>query len=85
MAEIVCAASECEAGQMHLWPDVGWLEILSFEADEPVNPGDEGRFVCTSLLNADMPLIRYAVGDTGAVAPQGTKCPVVATCPYCNQ
>ncbi len=74
MAEIVCAASECEAGQMHLWPDVGWLEILSFEADEPVNPGDEGRFVCTSLLNADMPLIRYAVGDTGTVAPQGTKC-----------
>ena len=29
-----------------------------------------GRLICTGLLNADMPLIRYEVGDRGALAPQ---------------
>lgn len=74
MAEIVSAANECEAGNMHLWPDVGWLELLAVACDEPVVPGSEGRFVCTGLLNTEMPLIRYAVGDTGVMMSQGVQC-----------
>ncbi len=31
--------------------------------------------VCTGLLNADMPLIRYEVGDRGAIAPPDSICP----------
>ena len=60
MAEIVAAASECAEGRLHWWPDAGVVEVL----------GDDGRFgartgalVGTSLLNDDMPLIRYDVGD----------------------
>jgi phenylacetate-CoA ligase len=74
MAEIVLAASSCAAGSLHLWPEVGWPEVLSDTADTPVPPGTVGRLVGTSLLNADMPLIRYALGDRGGLAPAGTRC-----------
>jgi phenylacetate-CoA ligase len=75
MTEIAAAASECEEGSMHLWPDVGVLEVLRLDADRPVPPGEVGRLVCTGLVNEVMPLIRYEVGDLGAVAPAGEACP----------
>jgi phenylacetate-CoA ligase len=74
MSEKVCAASECEAGRMHLWPETGIHEVLHDEKDEPVLPGETGRLVCTGLLATDMPLIRYEVGDRVAIAPPGEKC-----------
>ena len=67
MSEIVAAASECEHGTMHLWPEAGILEVLDETDDTPSAAGKAGRFVCTGLLNAGMPLIRYEVGDHGAV------------------
>jgi phenylacetate-CoA ligase len=81
MSELVCAASECEAGRFHLWPEVGIYEVLRDDADEPVPPGEVGRLVCTGLLNADMPLIRYEVGDRVAIAPTGASCPCGRTLP----
>lgn len=74
MAEIVCAASECSAGNMHLWPEVGIVEILKDKYDEPKEQGQAGRIICTGLLNTDMPLIRYEVGDRGFLGQQNGKC-----------
>jgi phenylacetate-CoA ligase len=65
MAEIVAAASECAAGALHLWPEVGWIEQSVSSASD---------LVCTGLLNVDMPLVRYRVGDQGRVAPPGDSC-----------
>lgn len=62
MAEIVTAASECEAGSLHLWPEVGLLESHG------------GELVSTGLFNPDMPLVRYRVGDRGILAPTGMSC-----------
>ncbi len=62
-AEIVCGASECAEGAMHLWPEVGLTEWMRDDADEPVEPGRAGRMICTAFLNPTMPLIRYEVGD----------------------
>jgi len=73
MAEIVAAASECEAGNLHLWPEVGIVEVL--ENGQPVPPGEVGELVCTGLLNQDMPLIRYRTGDRGALEPEDKICP----------
>lgn len=81
MSEMVCGASECEAGTMHLWPDAGIYEVLRDEADEPAAPGEIGRLICTGLLNLDMPLIRYEVGDRVAIAPVGEQCPCGRTLP----
>lgn len=72
MAEVVAAAGECEHGRMHLWPEVGWLEVIN--SGSLVPGGGPGEFVCTGLLNADMPLIRYRVGDRGALSLSMGQC-----------
>lgn len=65
MAEIVAAGSECDSGTMHQWPEVGIIEQGVSGRDR-----DASEFVCTGLLNADMPLIRYKVGDCGGARTQ---------------
>jgi phenylacetate-CoA ligase len=57
MAEAVAAASECPSGALHLWPDAGVVEVLNRDGNGP------GELVATGLVNEDMPLIRYRVGD----------------------
>jgi len=79
MAEGVVAASECIQGRMHLWPEVGLVEVL--DDDHPVDKGITGDLVCTGLLNADMPLIRYSVGDRGALPAVETHCDCNRTLP----
>jgi len=79
MAEIAAAASECEAGQLHLWPEAGWIEVM--EDGRSVANGTSGDFICTGLLNTDMPLIRYRVGDRGSIAPADTSCACGRTLP----
>jgi len=62
-AEMVAGAAECEQGHLHYWPEAGILEVLA--GGMACGTGTAGRFVCTSLLNADMPLVRYEIGDCG--------------------
>jgi phenylacetate-coenzyme A ligase PaaK-like adenylate-forming protein len=81
MGEMVAAATECSAGTLHLWPEVGWLEVVDEIDDAPVSRDTSGRLVCTSLLNDDMPLVRYAVGDRGRVAKEDAGCPCGRTLP----
>ena len=80
MAEAVCGAGECESGYLHLWPEAGILEILG-EDGAPIAGGTPGEFVCTGLVNEDMPLIRYRVGDRGLAPIDGTKCSCGLTLP----
>ncbi|HXM37560.1 MAG TPA: hypothetical protein VN908_02750 [Gemmatimonadales bacterium] len=63
MTETVAAASECNAGRLHQWPEIGHIEVVP-----------DGELVCTGLLNPDMPLIRYRVGDRGHASPQAGPC-----------
>ncbi len=79
MAEIVAAASECPAGKLHLWPEAGWVE--SCESTQPLSSGAPGDLVCTGLLNADMPLIRYRVGDSGVLPVLNEACSCGRTLP----
>jgi phenylacetate-coenzyme A ligase PaaK-like adenylate-forming protein len=48
-----------------------WGNIVEILDDEglPVPPGEEGNIVVTSLTNYAMPLVRYWIGDRGALAP----------------
>jgi phenylacetate-CoA ligase len=64
MAEIVANASECHGGALHLWPEVGWIEVATPDA---VFRAGRGELVCTGLLNTDMPLVRYRTGDSASV------------------
>ena len=66
MAEIVAAASECAEGSLHQWPEVGIIEVAG--------SSPAGEFICTGLLNKDMPLIRYRVGDRGTLSDRKCAC-----------
>lgn len=74
MTEYVAEASECRTGNMHVWPEVGVIEVMNERYAEPVPDGDIGRLVCTGLLNINMPLIRYDVGDRGALEKPDVAC-----------
>lgn len=65
MAEIAAAASECEQGKLHLWPEAGIVEADGTESSD---------LICTGLINDDMPLIRYRVGDRGRLSHEECKC-----------
>lgn len=80
-AENVCAASECSTGRMHLWPEVGIAEILDLSLDQPARSGETGRLVCTGLMNAAMPLVRYEVGDCAHFPAAQTGCACGRTLP----
>jgi phenylacetate-CoA ligase len=74
MAEIVLGASECTSGSLHVWPEVGLAEVFEDESDNVVRAGEPGRLICTSLINADMPLVRYETGDRGAFPREERTC-----------
>lgn len=69
MGEFAAGGSEAKDGVFYLWPDVGLIETVGDESDEVLSEGEIGRFVVTGLLNQDMPLIRYEVGDRGVIGP----------------
>jgi phenylacetate-CoA ligase len=66
-------ATECEHGRLHVSPDFGLLEIVD-ELGHAAPPGVIGRVLCTSLLNAAQPLVRYALGDLAAWAAAPCPC-----------
>ena len=68
MSEKAAGASECDHGRLHLWPDAGVAEIES-----PDETG-AGELLVTGLLNRDMPLIRYRVGDRARLAQEMGVC-----------
>lgn len=68
MAEIVAAASDCEMGRLHQWSDVG---IIESNLSDKISAED---FICTGLINADMPLVRYRVGDCGSFSAEKCVC-----------
>ena len=56
-----------------------YVEILD-EKDRPVPLGKEGRIVITGLYNLAHPMIRYDIGDTGALDEKSTaKNPLLKT------
>lgn len=69
MAEIVAAASDCEHGRLHQWLDTG---IIETNLDGENSAAED--FICTGLINADMPLIRYRVGDCGTFSNEKCEC-----------
>lgn len=68
MAEIAAAGSECEKGSLHAWPDAGVIEA------EANAEGESADLICTGLINREMPLIRYRVGDRGRLSQNGCEC-----------
>jgi phenylacetate-CoA ligase len=63
-------AAECEIRQgMHINADLGILEVIDPDTGLRLAEGEEGELVVTLFQREAMPLIRYRVGDVGAILP----------------
>lgn len=67
-------AFECpEQNGMHVWEDAYLVEIVDPETLEPLEEGQVGELVMTTLRREAMPLIRYRTRDLTCIIPG--KCP----------
>jgi phenylacetate-CoA ligase len=67
-------AMECpEARGLHLSAFTHFFEVLD-DNNTPCPLGVEGAFIITSLTNYAMPLIRYRIGDRGALSEDVCDC-----------
>jgi phenylacetate-coenzyme A ligase PaaK-like adenylate-forming protein len=72
--EIGLIAHPCrEQGLQHVAAEVVLVEIVR-EDGAPAEPGEFGEVLVTCLRNRTMPLIRYRVGDLGALADDSCPC-----------
>lgn len=71
--ENVLFAGECEAGKLHVSPDIGAVEILRPDGT-PCEPGEVGEVVTTSLMHYSQPFIRYRLGDLAAWDGEPCRC-----------
>ncbi|SDD57465.1 phenylacetate--CoA ligase family protein [Auraticoccus monumenti] len=81
-SELGWMAGECSQQQgLHVFSDMRRIEVLDAD-DQPVPPGVVGDIVVTDLTNRVQPLIRYRLGDRGALTadlcPCGVTLPVMA-------
>ncbi len=75
MAELTSAGSECLDGTLHFWPEVGFIEIYDKDGNVFTRNGDgSGEYAMTSIINKDMPLIRYLNGDSGTLPRWDFEC-----------
>ena len=66
-------ACECAAGGFHIYATGIHLEIVD-DAGQPVPAGTTGRILVTLLQNRRFPIIRYEIGDIGALSSAECQC-----------
>ena len=59
---------------IHYWADYYILEIIDPETLEPVEPGESGEMVVTTLCKEGAPLIRYRTRDLTRLIPKPCSC-----------
>lgn len=64
---------ECPQGGMHIMADTTIVEILDSRG-LPVPEGAVGEIVVTDLYSREVPFIRYATGDLGALSSRKCLC-----------
>lgn len=66
---------ECTAHEgLHYWADLFIVEILDPVTLKPVEPGEIGEMVVTSLCKEAVPLIRYRTHDLTRLLPEPCSC-----------
>ena len=68
-------AFECEQKHgMHLWEGHFLIEIINPATGEPVNNGEPGELVMTTLTREAMPLLRYRTRDITSIITKPCPC-----------
>jgi len=69
-------AAECVVARdgLHVQEDHFLIEVVDPESADPVDEGEDGELVFTTLLKEAQPLIRYRTGDVGSVTTEPCAC-----------
>jgi len=69
-------AVECPDGHsgLHVWGDHFIVEIIDPETERPVEPGEPGELVITTLSKQALPMLRYRTRDITRVMPGACPC-----------
>lgn len=68
-------AQECPSKNgLHIYNDVFLPEVIDPETGEPVEEGEDGELVITTLTKEANPLIRYRIGDIVNITYQRCSC-----------
>jgi phenylacetate-CoA ligase len=70
--ELGTIAHECEHGALHVNAENLLVEV--YDGERRCAPGEIGEIVVTELNNHLMPLIRYRLGDFGALSAASCRC-----------
>jgi phenylacetate-CoA ligase len=66
-------ACECPDGGLHIYTNNVAVEVVD-DQGRPLAPGETGRLLVTLLGNTSFPLIRYEIGDIGALSAGACTC-----------
>jgi phenylacetate-CoA ligase len=68
-------AGECEKRDgLHINEDHFIVEVIDPKSLKPVDPGQEGELVFTTITKEGFPLIRYRTGDLSSLIPESCAC-----------
>jgi len=68
-------AGECEKRSgLHINEDHFIVEVIDPKSLKPVDPGQEGELVFTTITKEGFPLIRYRTGDLSSLIPEPCAC-----------
>ncbi|HPP11772.1 MAG TPA: phenylacetate--CoA ligase, partial [bacterium] len=71
-------AMECPGQEgLHIWADHFLPEVIDPKTGEPLEEGQEGELVITTLTKEALPLIRYRTGDIVTLTTE--------RCPHCER
>lgn len=67
--------TEClEQNGIHIWGDLFLIEVIDPKTEEPVEDGERGELVFTTLTKEAFPLIRYRIGDITIMNSEPCEC-----------
>jgi phenylacetate-CoA ligase len=68
-------AMECQRHDgMHINEADVYAEVVDLKSGEPLEPGEEGELVLTSINRRGMPIIRYKTGDITKLIDEPCEC-----------
>jgi phenylacetate-CoA ligase len=68
-------AGECEKRNgLHINEDHFIVEVIDPKSLQPLEPGQEGELVFTTITKEGFPLIRYRTGDVSSLIPEPCPC-----------
>ena len=59
---------------IHYWDDYLFIEIIDPETGKPVEDGEEGEIVITTLVKEGAPLLRFRTHDLSRIIPEKCSC-----------